>query len=61
MITQERTAKRPYGAYSKQVTVDVTSEQFDFMSGVRDRSGRSLSDVVRLALDLWRHQIDQAG
>lgn len=61
MLTEERTAKRPYRAYAKQVTVDLTSDQYMFLDGVQQRSGRTLSDVVRAAVDFWRHQVEQAG
>ncbi|WP_206779409.1 hypothetical protein, partial [Frankia sp. EI5c] len=62
MITENEMA-RPVlrRAYAKQLTVDVTSQQLEFLAGVQQRSGRTLSDVVRAAVDFWRHQVEQAG
>lgn len=61
MITEERAPKRAYGTYTRRVAVDVTAEQFEFLDGVRERSGRTLADVLRSAVDGWRRQVDEAG
>ncbi|ONH56213.1 hypothetical protein CcI49_27540 [Frankia sp. CcI49] len=62
MITEEdRKIPRPYGVYKQRHTVDLTPEQITFMESVREKRGASISDVLRQALDLWRHTVEQAG
>ncbi|CUU53608.1 hypothetical protein Ga0074812_101106 [Parafrankia irregularis] len=54
MITEEdRKIPRPYRVYKQRHTVDLTPEQITFMEAVREKRGASISEVLRLALDLW--------
>lgn len=62
MITQEeQKTPRPYGVYKQRHTVELTPEQIQFIESVREKRGATISQVLRQALDFWRHQAEQAG
>ncbi|OAA24510.1 hypothetical protein UG55_102932 [Frankia sp. EI5c] len=67
MTTYESIAKRPqtrprpYGAYAKQVAFDITADQYRFLKAVQTRSGSTMAETLRAAVELWMTSVSATG